>query len=161
MVERCQRQHRIGETCGAKLVAHEKVDTRQEACRICQELIVKRRRLQKMDENIGRWESEGDRFAATLDKALRERQELREKMRELESRRMVNLHKDSKDGRGVNLPGNALDSSSSYTWSSSASPGYTQLAPINSGYGADAISAQPQTRLPPIGTNSAHRNRRA
>ncbi|KAJ9652397.1 hypothetical protein H2198_008366 [Neophaeococcomyces mojaviensis] len=161
MIERCPRQHRIGETCGAKLVAHEKVDAKQEPCKVCQEIQVKRRRLQRLEENIVRWSPEGERFAASLERAARERNEMKEKMRELESRRMVNLHRDSKDGRGVNLPGSVQETPSSYTWSSSSSPGYTPPSQMSSGYGDDAISARQPTRLPPIRTELAYRARNA
>jgi len=87
MVERCPRQHRIGETCGAKLVATENVDRSLELCRTCVDIDVKKRRLQKTNENIARWAPQGSQFASSLEKARAEKAQFQEKIRELESRR--------------------------------------------------------------------------
>lgn len=88
MMEQCPRQHRIGETCGAKLVHHESSTQRPgELCRICQEMEVKRRRLQKLQDNINRWEPQGITFKASLEKAKLERAQTIEKLKELNSRR--------------------------------------------------------------------------
>lgn len=88
MMERCPRQHRIGETCGAKLVHPDHiVDRSGDLCKICQEIEVKRRRLQKLQDNIMRWEPQGNTFAASLEKAKNERSEMLQKMRDLNARR--------------------------------------------------------------------------
>ena len=89
MMERCPRQHRIGETCGAKLVHPDHIlDRSTELCKICQEIEVKRRRLQKLQDNINRWEPQGNTFAASLEKAKLERTQMIQKMRDLNARRV-------------------------------------------------------------------------
>lgn len=87
MMLRCPRQHRIGETCGAKLVHHESVTKSATICKICEEINTKRRRLAKTEANIKRWSLEPDKLAASLERAQREAKELSEKIQELHSRR--------------------------------------------------------------------------
>lgn len=87
MIQRCQYQHRIGETCGQKLLHDECRYVRKEPCKHCQAIDVKRRRLLKLEENIRRWTAENDKFAALLAKALRERNELIEKIKEINRER--------------------------------------------------------------------------
>lgn len=84
---RCPRQHRMGETCGAKLVHHESVTKSPEDCKICQEITIKQRRLQKERDNIARWSKDGSKFAASMEKAEREAQQLAETIRELHNKR--------------------------------------------------------------------------
>ncbi|OQU97719.1 hypothetical protein CLAIMM_03609 [Cladophialophora immunda] len=74
MKQRCPRQPRIGETCGARLVDTDNLSRTNEDCKHCQEKAVKERRLQKERDNLRRWRSEGDRFAASIAKAEDERQ---------------------------------------------------------------------------------------
>jgi hypothetical protein len=78
MKERCPRQHRMGETCGAKLVHHESVTKSDQECKICQEMQIKVRRLRKEQDNIARWRKEGTKFLASIEKAERESCALRE-----------------------------------------------------------------------------------
>jgi hypothetical protein len=101
MKERCPRQHRMGETCGAKLVHHESVTKSDQVCKICQEIQVKERRLRKELDNIHRWEKEGNKFSASIDKARRESAALREQIDELESRRPSEVMKVNGQARGL------------------------------------------------------------
>ncbi|KIW16308.1 hypothetical protein PV08_06359 [Exophiala spinifera] len=87
MKQRCPRQHRMGETCGAKLVDPDNVINVQDQCRICKEIEVKQRRMQKELDNIARWRREGDKFRASIEKAQREARMLQETIDELHSRR--------------------------------------------------------------------------
>jgi hypothetical protein len=87
MKERCPRQPRIGETCGAKLVAHESLETVQDDCRTCSEIAVKQRRFQKERDNVQRWKREGNKFQASIERAQREMQQLRDVILELNSKR--------------------------------------------------------------------------
>lgn len=90
---RCPRQHRMGETCGAKLVHHESVTRCDEPCRTCQDIDTKKRRLQRERANIERWRREGDRFAASIAKAEREARELERTIQEMNQRRPVVMMK--------------------------------------------------------------------
>jgi hypothetical protein len=87
MKERCPRQYRIGEACGAKLVHHESVTKSDHVCKICQEIQVKERRLRKNQEKIARWMKEGDKFRGSIEKAERESAFLHEQIEDLDSRR--------------------------------------------------------------------------
>lgn len=87
MMERCARQHRMGEVCGAKLVDEANITRKQEPCRTCQDIDVKKRRLQKLQDNIERWAPQGDAFKASLNKALGEKAELVRKIDELQQTR--------------------------------------------------------------------------
>lgn len=87
MKVRCQRQPRIGETCGAKLVDTENVTRIGDECRLCQEIKVKQRRLQRERDNIKRWSREGTRFQSLIEKAQRDARDLEETIAEMVARR--------------------------------------------------------------------------
>lgn len=143
MMERCQRQHRIGETCGAKLVHPDFIERRSETCRTCQDIDVKKRRYHKLCENIDRWSSEKGRFAASLEKAENERDLLIEKIRELQSQRPIVINRMSSDRSGE--PRSSLPTmvpptrptlppgGDSYGWSSQGR-GYTTPGQVVGGY---------------------------
>ncbi|KAJ9622499.1 hypothetical protein H2204_011512 [Knufia peltigerae] len=84
---RCQRQHRMGETCGAKLADEQNIVWVSEQCRTCKDIEVKQRRLQRELDNIARWQREGDRFRASIEKAQREARQLREMIDDLQGKR--------------------------------------------------------------------------
>lgn len=69
MKERCLQQHRMGETCGAKLVHHESVMKREQECNICQSIAIKRRKLKKQGDKIVRWRGDGTTFSVSIEKA--------------------------------------------------------------------------------------------
>ena len=85
---RCERQPRIGETCGAKLADTSNLSYVNEDCRICQDIQTKTRRLRKEQDNIARWRNDNrTNFRASIEKATRESQQLAEQIHELNSRR--------------------------------------------------------------------------
>lgn len=63
--DQCNKVYRIGETCGLKLC----YDTTREGkpCKLCEALSIKHRKIDKMETDIQRWLSEGDR-PATVEK---------------------------------------------------------------------------------------------
>ena len=67
--QRCTKEHRIGETCGLKLIfeTHNKHDH----CKRCELVIRKQRRITKMKKDIARWRREGSRLA-TIEKTERD-----------------------------------------------------------------------------------------
>jgi hypothetical protein len=71
--QQCDKEHRIGETCGLKLV----YDTtyQKEPCRLCDQIQKKCRRVHKMQADIARWEKEGNRIA-TIEKTKGDIQEI-------------------------------------------------------------------------------------
>ena len=65
--EHCTREYRRGETCGMKLIqATYGVGTK---CKICEKIDTKLRRRFAEVERLKRWESEGKRFSASMEKA--------------------------------------------------------------------------------------------
>lgn len=88
MKQRCPRQPRIGETCGAKLPDTENLTRVDDVCRTCHEKAVKERRCQREKDNIKRWSLEGNRFQASIERAYREVRQLEEIIADLESRRI-------------------------------------------------------------------------
>lgn len=90
----------MGEVCGAKLTDTESVVKVAEVCRFCQELDVKRRRRQREVDNIVRWNTEGDRFRASIERATREVQVLDTAIDELDNRRssVMTARRASADG---------------------------------------------------------------
>lgn len=63
--QQCTKEYRTGETCGLKLV----FDTayKPEQCKTCDQIARKKRRIQKMENDIERWRKEGNR-RATIEK---------------------------------------------------------------------------------------------
>ncbi|KAJ4517108.1 hypothetical protein HRR83_004979 [Exophiala dermatitidis] len=101
MKVRCQRQPRIGETCGARLADTDNVTQVDEDCRLCQEIVIKQRRLQKERDNIRRWSLEGDRFRASIERAQREAKQLEQTIEDMRSRR-ISVVMSRKTGRPIN-----------------------------------------------------------
>ena len=101
MKERCPRQHRMGETCGAKLVHHESVTKSDQDCKLCQEIQVKARRLRKEKDNIARWNKEGNKFSASIEKAQRESAALQDQIQDLYARRPSIKMKMNGQARGL------------------------------------------------------------
>ena len=90
MKERCPRQHRMGETCGVKLVHHDFLTHSPDLCRTCRDKTIKERKLKKEIQNIERWRKEGKKFSASIEKAENEAERLGEQIRVLESNRASN-----------------------------------------------------------------------
>lgn len=87
MKQRCPRQPRIGETCGAKLVDTENLTRLDEDCRVCQEKAVKERRMAREKDNIRRWATEHGKFRASITKSTQEVLQLERALEDLEKRR--------------------------------------------------------------------------
>jgi hypothetical protein len=88
MKQRCPRQNRIGETCGARLPDTDNLTRSKEPCRICSDKAVKLRKLEKNRTDLERWTKEPKVFRATIEKAIEDRDKLRISIRELEQQRM-------------------------------------------------------------------------
>jgi len=67
--QQCTKEHRIGETCGLKLIFE--TDQRHGHCKTCEQVIRKQRRITKMKKDIARWRREGSR-PATIEKTERD-----------------------------------------------------------------------------------------
>lgn len=80
----------MGETCGLKLVWE--TTYLEERCRLCDDIAKKVRRIEKIDSDIARWESQGNR-RATIEKALGDRQELNTLLQ-----RMYQQHREKVNG---------------------------------------------------------------
>lgn len=66
--QHCNKEYRIGETCGMKLVMST-VAVGQK-CKLCEKIDTKLRRRQGEVERITRWQREGGKFRASIEKAL-------------------------------------------------------------------------------------------
>lgn len=168
MMERCPRQHRIGETCGAKLVHDDYREPVDEKCRICQDIEVKKRKLSKTQDNILRWRSQKGSFAALLEKAETEEDELCRKIELLNAQR-ESVRVSGRPVRASDSPMPPLESmtTSSYTWSSqpTTSRAYGGLSTMTSGYesvsarsgsGREGLTASRQISLPYRYTSDRH-----
>ncbi|KAH6974815.1 hypothetical protein EDB80DRAFT_595303 [Ilyonectria destructans] len=71
--EQCNKEHRIGETCGLRLIYKTKHE--RTTCKICQDMSKKNRRLAKTVSDIQRWRREGT-CPATRERAEHEVVEL-------------------------------------------------------------------------------------
>ena len=65
--QHCNREYRTGETCGMKLIM-QTVPVSQK-CKLCEKIETKNRRKGLEMERIGRWQREGTRFRASIDKS--------------------------------------------------------------------------------------------
>lgn len=115
---RCPRQHRIGETCGAKLVHEESVEKVDEPCRKCTDIETKKRRLRRELDNIDRWKRDGNKFIASIEKAQREAKALERQIQDINAERVSVQMNRQAGGLGVG-PG--------YSTTGSGSPGYHGL----------------------------------
>jgi septal ring factor EnvC (AmiA/AmiB activator) len=87
MKERCPRQHRMGETCGVKMVDTRNVYRADDQCRTCKDIEIKDRKLNKELQNIARWRKEGRKFLASIEKAENEVERLQDQIKLLRSNR--------------------------------------------------------------------------
>lgn len=71
--QQCNKEYRMGETCGLKLV----YDTKREpdVCKLCHDIEKKQRRLDKMARDVDRWQREGNR-RATIERTCGEMREV-------------------------------------------------------------------------------------
>ncbi|KAF5025766.1 hypothetical protein F66182_2099 [Fusarium sp. NRRL 66182] len=59
--QQCNKEYRMGETCGLKLVYETK--TEGDVCKLCHDTEKKQRRYDKMYRDVQRWQREGNRNA--------------------------------------------------------------------------------------------------
>ncbi|KAL7931518.1 hypothetical protein V8C35DRAFT_309724, partial [Trichoderma chlorosporum] len=59
--QQCNKEYRMGETCGLKLIYETKPEN--DVCKLCHDTEKKRRRLAKMIQDVERWRMEGNRNA--------------------------------------------------------------------------------------------------
>lgn len=66
--QHCNREYRMGETCGIKLVSTSyRVGS---TCKICEKIDTKQRRRMAEVERVTRWQRDGGKFVASIEKAL-------------------------------------------------------------------------------------------
>lgn len=66
--QHCAKEYRIGETCGMKLI-NQTLPVGQK-CKLCEKIDTKQRRRLAEVERIKRWEREGSKFRASIDKSI-------------------------------------------------------------------------------------------
>ncbi|KNB13979.1 hypothetical protein FOXG_12615 [Fusarium oxysporum f. sp. lycopersici 4287] len=71
--QQCNKEYRMGETCGLKLVYETR--TKRDNCKLCQDMEKKQRRYDKMYRDVQRWQREGNRNA-TIERTCAEMQEV-------------------------------------------------------------------------------------
>ncbi|KAH7130000.1 hypothetical protein B0J13DRAFT_588214 [Dactylonectria estremocensis] len=59
--QQCNKEYRMGETCGLKLVYETR--TESDVCKLCHDTEKKQRRYDKMFRDVQRWQREGNRNA--------------------------------------------------------------------------------------------------
>lgn len=71
--QQCNKEYRMGETCGLKLVYETKPE--QGVCKLCRDMEKKQRRYDKMWRDVERWQREGGK-PATVERTMGEMQEV-------------------------------------------------------------------------------------
>ncbi|EQK98688.1 hypothetical protein OCS_05599 [Ophiocordyceps sinensis CO18] len=71
--EQCNKEYRMGETCGLKLVYETRVEP--DVCKLCHDTEKKQRRYDKMYRDVQRWQREGNR-SATIERTCGEMQDV-------------------------------------------------------------------------------------
>ncbi|KAF4426661.1 hypothetical protein FACUT_9744 [Fusarium acutatum] len=71
--QQCNKEYRMGETCGLKLVYETR--TESDVCKLCHDTEKKQRRYDKMYRDVQRWQREGNRNA-TIERTCAEMQEV-------------------------------------------------------------------------------------
>lgn len=69
---RCPWQPHIGETCGVKLSDTDDITFVDTDCRLCQQIGVQQRRIERLAKRLVRWKREEGKFPASIEKAERE-----------------------------------------------------------------------------------------
>ncbi|KAM7200010.1 hypothetical protein V8F33_004184, partial [Rhypophila sp. PSN 637] len=80
--QQCNKEYRTGETCGLKLV-HNTTHV-VAVCKICDQITKKTRRVNKMYDDIYRWQREGNR-RATIEKTERDIMDINYQIAELQN----------------------------------------------------------------------------
>jgi hypothetical protein len=87
MKEQCTREWRTGETCGAKLSHDDYINRSNDFCNICQDILVKKRRIKKEEDNLARWKREPGKFRASIEKSDKAKATLIDQVNDLERKR--------------------------------------------------------------------------
>ncbi|CAI6331936.1 unnamed protein product [Periconia digitata] len=66
--QHCAKEYRIGETCGMKLIM-QTIAVGQK-CRLCEKIETKMRRRATEMDRIARWQREGHKFKASIEKSI-------------------------------------------------------------------------------------------
>lgn len=90
--QHCQKEYRTGETCGMKMI-YQTIPL-PDQCTPCEKINKKKRRREKAIQDVQRWQREGSKFKASIEKAIGDIKQL-----ELE---ITNLIAD-KDKRYTNI----------------------------------------------------------
>ena len=87
--QHCNREYRIGETCGMKLIMTT-VPVGQK-CKLCEKIDTKARRRQAESERVARWTREGSKFRASIEKSTDTIRSLDREINSLEQERQRRL----------------------------------------------------------------------
>ncbi|OAQ82470.1 hypothetical protein VFPBJ_05054 [Purpureocillium lilacinum] len=92
--QQCNKEYRMGETCGLKLVYETR--TESDVCKLCHDTEKKQRRYDKMYRDVQRWQREGNRNA-TIERTCGEMHDVMGqiyRMREEHDHRLQSLGQD-------------------------------------------------------------------
>ncbi|KAG8631368.1 hypothetical protein KVT40_000508 [Elsinoe batatas] len=87
--QRCSQEYRIGETCGRRLVGTSIPMANK--CKICEKLEAKVRRRTAEYERVLRWQREGGKFKASIEKSIATIRELDIDIQRLAAQRTQNV----------------------------------------------------------------------
>ncbi|KAL9050700.1 MAG: hypothetical protein Q9162_006474 [Coniocarpon cinnabarinum] len=65
--QHCNREYRTGETCGIKLIMN--THAVNQKCKLCDKIETKTRRRNAEVERVKRWERDGGKFRASIEKS--------------------------------------------------------------------------------------------
>src|SRR5271154_6423222 len=77
----CNKEYRTGETCGMKLV--NQTIPISAKCKMCEKIDVKERRIAGEHLRISRWQQEGGRMRASMEKAMKAIRDLEAEVNQL------------------------------------------------------------------------------
>lgn len=79
--QHCQKEYRMGETCGMKLVYTS--SAKEERCTLCERIDRKVRRYEKHQSDMNRWAKEPSKYSATIEKTQRDMSGLATEIKQL------------------------------------------------------------------------------
>ncbi|CAJ0549240.1 Ff.00g028530.m01.CDS01 [Fusarium sp. VM40] len=140
--QHCNKEYRIGETCGLKLVYETK--TEDDVCKLCHDTEKKQRRYDNMYRDIQRWQREGNRNA-TIERTCSEMHDAIDQiyhMREEHNHRLQSLGTTQ-----VYKPATSLQASPIPSSMSPSGPSLTASLPTSTGAHANMIELS-SARMP-------------
>lgn len=114
--QHCSKEYRTGDTCGLKMIMQ--LFPKEEKCRICTKINVKRERLIKEEARIARWRGEHRMRSASIEKAVDCIQKLQSEISELEAQRATQRSAKESSSLGRRTSNSSLESSSTSSWES-------------------------------------------